>query len=81
MSCYLIKINTEKNQRRFYSVHLAPDLFGGWSVVREWGRLGSGGTVRLDPFESEYAAEAALEGIKAAKVKKGYLVVKLGHSH
>jgi predicted DNA-binding WGR domain protein len=75
MSCYLIKVDTEKNQRSFYSLHLAPDLFGGWSVVREWGRLGSGGTLRLDPFDSETAAQDALEGIKAAKLKKGYLVI------
>ena len=73
MACYLVKINPEKNQRRFYSLHLAPTLFGGWSLIREWGRLGSGGTVRHDPFETEQAAQNELERIKAAKVKGGYI--------
>ena len=72
MSCYLIKIDTEKKQRRFYSLHLAPDLFGGWSLIREWGRLGAGGTLRIDPFTTEQAAKQALEKIEIGKLKKGY---------
>jgi len=72
---YLVKINSEKNQRRFYSLHLAPMLFGGWSVVREWGRMGSGGTLRIDPFSTEQEARDVLEKIKAAKQKKGYIAL------
>ena len=75
MACYLIKIDTEKNQRRFYSLHLAPDLFGSWSLIREWGRLGAGGTVRFDPFSTEQDARGALAKIKDQKLKKGYEVV------
>jgi len=77
MSCYLIKIDTEKNQRRFYSLHLAPDLFGGWSLVREWGRLGAGGTLRIDPFATEQEAQMALETIESGKLKKGYIRIIL----
>lgn len=72
---YLVKINNEKNQQRFYSLHLAPLLFGGWSLVREWGRLGSGGTVRIDPFPTEQEALDELERIKEAKQKKGYVAL------
>ena len=72
---YLVKINNEKNQQRFYSLHLAPMLFGGWSVVREWGRMGSGGTLRIDPFSTEQEARDELEKIKAAKQKKGYIAL------
>jgi len=75
MLCYLTKINAEKNQRRFYSLHLAPDLFGGWVLVREWGRLGSGGTVRHDPFTTEQKAQLALDRIRESKVKTGYVIV------
>lgn len=77
MVCYLIKIDTEKNQRRFYSLHLAPTLFGGWSLIREWGRLGSGGTLRLDPFTTEQDAQQALDKLKEQKLKKGYQEVNL----
>ena len=76
MSCYLIKIDETKNQRRFYSMHLLPTLFGDWSLVREWGRLGSGGTVRFDPFPTEQAALKALDTIKSAKLKRGYSLSK-----
>ena len=69
---YLVKINKEENQRRFYSLHLAPMLFGGWSLVREWGRLGSGGTLRVDPFATEQEALAKFEKVRAAKEKGGY---------
>ena len=48
-------------------------LFGGWSLVREWGRLGSGGTLRVDPFATEQEALAKFEKVKAAKEKGGYI--------
>ena len=70
---YLVKIDNEKNQRRFYNLHLAPRLFGGWSLVREWGRLGSSGTLKIDPFLTEQEALDELGKIKAAKQKKGYI--------
>jgi len=75
MACYLVKIDASKNQRRFYNLHLAPTLFGGWSLVREWGRLGSGGTVRFDSFVTEHAAQSELETIKKSKMKGGYISV------
>lgn len=60
------------NQHRFYSMHLMPTLFGEWSLVREWGLSGSGGTLKLDPFPTEKAALDALDTIKSAKLKQGY---------
>ena len=72
MVCYLLKVDMEKNQRRFYNLHLAPDLFGGWSLVREWGRLGSGGTLRIMPFDTEEEARQALKKVQEAKLKHGY---------
>jgi predicted DNA-binding WGR domain protein len=35
----------EQNQHRFYLLRLAPTLFGEWSLIREWGRIGQQGTV------------------------------------
>ena len=76
MICYLVKTDETKNQRRFYSMHLLPTLFGDWSLVREWGRLGFGGTVRFDPFPTEQSALKALDTIKSAKLKRGYSLSK-----
>jgi predicted DNA-binding WGR domain protein len=44
---------------RVYALHVAPTLFGEWTLVREWGRIGSTGTVRLDWFDSESAAQSS----------------------
>jgi predicted DNA-binding WGR domain protein len=35
------------NIDRFYVVDITPTLFGEWAVLREWGRRGSPGTLRL----------------------------------
>ena len=34
-------------------VDVTPTLFGEWTLVREWGRRGSPGTVRLNEAETE----------------------------
>ena len=41
-------------------------------LIREWGRLGSPGVVRVDPFENEAAALAAGLKLAARKQRKGY---------
>lgn len=76
MICHLIKIDDAKDQRRFYTMHLAPTLFGDWSLVREWGRLGSAGTLRFDPHPTEHAAMSAFDTIKLAKLKRGYRCIE-----
>jgi len=49
-----------------------PTLFGEWSLVRTWGRIGSGGAIRSDWFVTEKEAQDALEVIEKQKRKKGY---------
>jgi len=48
------------------------DLFGGATLVREWGRVGSSGQVRVDYHESEGQAVNALADLATAKRKRGY---------
>jgi predicted DNA-binding WGR domain protein len=47
------KIDPARNQMRFYAVTVAPNLFGQWAMIREWGRIGQAGTIRQTWFESE----------------------------
>ena len=72
MNCYLTKHNPEKNEQRFYSLHIMADLFGQWSLVREWGRIGSGGTVKINSYPTEGEALEKLATLKAQKLKRGY---------
>src|SRR5882757_6641856 len=42
-----------KSMHRFYGLTVYPDLVSGWTLQREWGRIGSPGRVVIKPFASE----------------------------
>jgi predicted DNA-binding WGR domain protein len=42
------------------------------SLVREWGRIGSPGTIRAETHASPDAAFAAMDALAARKRRKGY---------
>lgn len=69
---YLERHDPGKNMRRFYLMHVAPGIFGDWSLIREWGRIGSAGTVWNDWFDTEDEAIAAAQKLRESKRKKGY---------
>ena len=72
-SLRLVRRDQTQRMARFYTMHSAPTLFGGWDLVREWGRIGSHGTLRIDPFETLEESERALQRIEKQKRKRGYL--------
>lgn len=69
----LCRIDPEQKMQRFYRMCLQPDLFGGCTLIREWGRIGSGGRVRCDAFDSEGQAVSALMALSSAKARRGYV--------
>lgn len=71
-SCYLQKRRPEKNEHRFYRIHICAGVFDEWSVVREWGRIGSPGTVRSSWFNREADAVLTAEQWRLRKIKDGY---------
>jgi len=68
----LRRVDPARNMRRFYLVGVHGDLLAGWSVLREWGRIGRRGRVRVEPFTELAAAEAAGARIERAKRRRGY---------
>ena len=60
MQTYLEKRQPAQKRARFYRMAVMPNLFGEWTLYREWGRIGQGGQVRMDWFEDENQAIAAL---------------------
>ena len=68
----LTRIDASCNARRFYRMEIVPGLFGDWSLIREWGRVGQAGQVRVDWFETEAAAKDARFDILMKKAKRGY---------
>lgn len=70
---HLTRTDDTKNMARFYCVSVQCDLFGAVSLVKEWGRIGTGGTLRHETFTDAAEADSAAAKIIAAKIRKGYL--------
>jgi len=68
----LEKIAPAVDAFRYYRAALWDDLFGGVSLMREWGRIGRPGQLRLEPYHDRQQAEAALDTLVARKTRKGY---------
>lgn len=69
---YLTRRDPSRNLARFYRMLIAPTLFGEWALIREWGRIGSGGKVKADAFPNAGAALLAMQALVRAKQKRGY---------
>jgi len=69
---HLRRVNPSKKMHRFYLMMVQRDLFGGASLVREWGRIGSAGQVRFSHYADEGQAVNALTDHMRAKRKRGY---------
>lgn len=72
MRIYLEKREPDKKMQRFYAMHVSRSIFGDWVLDREWGRIGSPGTVREEWFDTEEEALAKESTIFTQKSKKGY---------
>jgi predicted DNA-binding WGR domain protein len=70
----LHRIDPLKNMRRFYRLDVRRDFFGQWCLVREWGRIGRGGQMRMIACATAAEAHAALVGQRRVKERRGYCV-------
>ena len=72
MQSYLEKRDPTKNLARFYRLMVLTNLFGEWTLQREWGRIGQAGQVRRLYFPSQEEARRALLKLETAKRRRGY---------
>ena len=70
----MFRIDPSRKMSRFYALDVQLNLFGGHSVVRNWGRIGTSGQMRIDLYENEREASDALNRIMRAKERRGYAV-------
>ena len=68
----LTNTDPAKNKSRFYCVRICRTLFGEWSIMREWGRIGSPGRVTLESFTSEEEARRAERVSLRLRERHGY---------
>ena len=69
----LVKIVPAQRQARFYRLAIWPDLFGGFSLAREYGRIGQSGRLCLTPFPESETARQAFASILRRKQRRGYV--------
>ena len=72
---YLERKDPAKNMNRFYKVVVTKTVFGEWALIREWGRIGSPGTVREEWFDTADLAGQAAVRLRGQKQRRGYLSV------
>ncbi|TVQ32817.1 MAG: WGR domain-containing protein [Geminicoccaceae bacterium] len=67
-----VSIDADARRFRRYRLWLQPDLFGRVSLVREWGRVGQPGTVRIATYSR--GAEAAQDFHREVerRLQRGY---------
>ena len=69
----LYRIDPAKRMHRYYRMDVQPDLFGEWCLMREWGRIGRAGQIRVAPFPTPEEAAAALQRQRRVKERRGYI--------
>ncbi|MEP9370139.1 WGR domain-containing protein [Xanthobacter sp. VNH20] len=69
---HLHRIEPARNMRRFYALALQPTLFGGASVMRNWGRIGTNGQSMMETFDQPEEATATLGRLERTKRRRGY---------
>ena len=69
---FLTRIDPARKLQRFWLAMVTPTLLGGWSLLREWGRLGSPGTVQSRTFDREDDARRAEQRGIRRRERHGY---------
>ena len=75
MKAYLQRLSPATGMVWYYSLQIQRDLLGRWQVIREWGRSGSPGTLRQNPFDDYGAAVVSMTSLMDQLTDKGYQVV------
>jgi predicted DNA-binding WGR domain protein len=70
---HLVRIDQARNMARFYQLSVEPSLFGDYSVVRNWGRLGTRGHFRIALFQNRKSALRHFLNIAKEKKGRGYV--------
>lgn len=69
---YIERTDQTKNMARFYAMAIEPCLFGGASLTRRWGRIGTKGQTMILHFEQEREAVSHFLGLLRQKRSRGY---------
>lgn len=57
---------------RYYALDIQRDLFGCWTLTRQWGRIGRDGRRLIESFPTRNLAAIEADRLLARKARKGY---------
>ncbi|WP_245484986.1 WGR domain-containing protein [Ciceribacter ferrooxidans] len=69
----LRRVDPERNMARFYLLTIQPTLFGGVSLIRNWGRIGTSGQVKIETYDRPDDADRAYRRLERIKRRRGYV--------
>jgi predicted DNA-binding WGR domain protein len=69
----LRKRDPQRNMARFWALSVQLNLFGSWSLIREWGRIGQGRRVKIELCDSLEEAISAYDVMLKQKQRRGYV--------
>jgi predicted DNA-binding WGR domain protein len=69
---YLTRTDPARNMNRFYLVAVTQTLFDECAVLREWGRRGSPGTLRLESYRRREEAQSVEQRTINRRPQRGY---------
>jgi predicted DNA-binding WGR domain protein len=69
---YLKRRDAARNIARYYYLSVERNLFGEWSLMRAWGRIGRTGRMHTDLYDTHEAVQLALNVKLQEKRRKGY---------
>jgi predicted DNA-binding WGR domain protein len=72
----LRRLDPSRNMRRFYRIDIERDLFGGFLLLKQWGRIGTRGRTVAERYDSEVFAAEALQRQVGRKSRRGYQSVE-----
>ncbi len=78
MHVYLQHPDAGAQAPRFLRLTLVPDLFGGWELLRESGRVGARSQLRRELFLQADDARHAFEKARDAELHRGFQILSHG---
>lgn len=72
-STELRRVDPERNMARFYLLTIQPTLFGSVSLIRNWGRIGTSGQVKIETYDRPDDAHRAYRRLERVKRRRGYV--------
>ena len=69
---YLERHQPARRMHRYYRLSVERNLFGEWSLIREWGRIGKPSRRMIDLHATEQDAQAAMQRKGHEKRRRGY---------